>query len=302
MEQEYHIPVLLKEAVEGLNIKPDGVYVDLTFGGGGHSREILKHLGPNGRLVVFDQDADAYANRPDDERLLFVRHNFRYMSHFLRYLNIDKVDGILGDLGVSSHHFDAAERGFSFRFDAELDMRMSQNVDVNAADVVNTYPLEQLKRLFFQYGEIKKAGRLAAEIIKERAVKKFKTTTDLKVVAEKVGPKKDVSKFLAQVFQALRIEVNHEMDALKEVLMQSAEVIGEGGRLVIISYHSLEDRLVKNFIRSGDCDKVQPETDLFGHAKVPFEPTHRKIIVPGEEEIARNSRARSAKMRIAERL
>ena len=302
MEQDYHIPVLLKEAVEGLNIKPDGVFIDLTFGGGGHSREILKHLGPSGRLIVFDQDADAYANRPDDERLIFVRHNFRYMSQFLRFLGIDKVDGILGDLGVSSHHFDAAERGFSFRFDAELDMRMSQKVDVDAAEVVNTYSFEKLRQLFFQYGEIKKAGRLASEIVKAREIKKFKTTSDLKLVAEQVGPKKDISKFLAQVFQALRIEVNHEMDALKEVLMQSTEVIKEGGRLVIISYHSLEDRLVKNFVRSGDCNKAQAETDLFGHTNVPFEATHRKIIVPGEEEIARNGRARSAKMRIAERV
>ncbi|WP_430810389.1 MULTISPECIES: 16S rRNA (cytosine(1402)-N(4))-methyltransferase RsmH [unclassified Carboxylicivirga] len=302
MEQGYHIPVLLKESVDGLNIHPDGVYVDLTFGGGGHSREILSRLGAEGKLIVFDQDEDAYANRPEDERLIFVRHNFQYLSHFLRYLGINHVDGILGDLGVSSHHFDAAERGFSFRFEGKLDMRMGQGLKMTAADLVNTYPLDDLKRIFWQYGEIKSSYKLASEIIKQRSSKLFETTTDLKLLAEKIGPKKEQSKFLAQVFQALRIEVNKEMDVLKSVLMQSAAVIKPGGRLSVIAYHSLEDRLVKNFIRSGDCDKSQPDKDIYGRAELPFKAVNRKIIIPGEEEIERNNRARSAKLRIAERL
>ncbi|MCU4177113.1 16S rRNA (cytosine(1402)-N(4))-methyltransferase RsmH [Carboxylicivirga sp. N1Y90] len=301
MEQEYHVPVLLKESVDGLAIKPDGIYVDLTFGGGGHSREILSRLN-KGKLIVFDQDADAYNNRPDDERLIFVRHNFRYLTHFLRYLNIPKVDGILGDLGVSSHHFNDAERGFSFRFDAKLDMRMSQNLKTTAADIVNTYSEQDLKRLFWQYGEIKKSGKLSGAIVEYRQQTPFKTTTDLKLIAEKCGPKKEQSKFLAQVFQALRIEVNREMDVLKSMLMQSGEVIAKDGRLVIISYHSLEDRLVKNYIRSGDVDKTNAEQDLFGHTDVPFKAVNRKIIIPSDEEIAVNGRARSAKLRIAERL
>jgi len=302
MEQGYHIPVLLKESVDGLNIKPNGVYVDLTFGGGGHSKEILSRLDENGKLIVFDQDNDAYLNRPDDERLFFVRHNFQYLSHFLRYLGIDQVDGILGDLGVSSHHFDAAERGFSFRFEGKLDMRMGQGLTTTAADIVNTYAIEDMKRIFWQYGEIKSSFKLASEIAKERVNKPFETTTDLKLLAEKIGPKKEQSKFLAQVFQALRIEVNKEMDVLKSVLMQSAGAIKTGGRLSVISYHSLEDRLVKNFIRSGDCDKTQADKDLFGHSDVPFKAIHRKIIIPNEQEIANNNRARSAKLRIAERL
>jgi len=302
MEQGYHIPVLLKESVDGLNIKPNGVYVDLTFGGGGHSKEILSRLGENGKLIVFDQDNDAYLNRPDDERLFFIRHNFQYLSHFLRYLGIDQVDGILGDLGVSSHHFDEAERGFSFRFEGKLDMRMGQGLTTTAADIVNTYAIEDMKRIFWQYGEIKSSFKLASEIAKERVNKSFETTTDLKLLAEKIGPKKEQSKFLAQVFQALRIEVNKEMDVLKSVLMQSAGAIKIGGRLSVISYHSLEDRLVKNFIRSGDCDKTQADKDLFGHSDVPFKAIHRKIIIPNEQEIANNNRARSAKLRIAERL
>lgn len=302
MEQGYHIPVLLKESVDGLEIKPDGVYVDLTFGGGGHSKEILSRLGEKGKLVVFDQDADAYDNRPEDERLIFIRHNFQYLSHFLRYLNIDKVDGVLGDLGVSSHHFDDADRGFSFRFDGKLDMRMSHGLSETAADIVNTYAVADLKRVFWQYGEIKQAFKLSSEIVKSRSVKYFNTTTDLKVLAEKIGPKKEQSKFLAQVFQALRIEVNKEMDVLKSVLMQSSNVIKKGGRLSVISYHSLEDRLVKNFIRSGDCDKNQPEKDLYGHSHVPFKAVNRKVIIPDDAEIEVNNRARSAKLRIAERV
>jgi len=302
MEQGYHIPVLLKESVDGLNIKPDGVYVDLTFGGGGHSREILSRLNEHGKLIVFDQDNDAYLNRPNDERLFFVRHNFQYLTHFLRYLGIDQVDGILGDLGVSSHHFDAAERGFSFRFEGKLDMRMGQGLTMTAADIVNTYAIEDMKRIFWQYGEIKSSFKLASEIAKERVNKPFETTTDLKLLAEKIGPKKEQSKFLAQVFQALRIEVNKEMDVLKSVLMQSAGAIKKGGRLSVISYHSLEDRLVKNFVRSGDCDKNQADKDLFGHSDVPFKAVNRKITIPNDAEIEINNRARSAKLRIAERL
>lgn len=301
MEKEYHIPVLLKESVDGLAIRPNGVYVDLTFGGGGHSREILSRL-DSGKLIVFDQDADAYENRPDDERLFFVRHNFRYLSHFLRYLNVEKVDGILGDLGVSSHHFNEAERGFSFRFDAKLDMRMSQNLIRTAADIVNEYSELELKRLFWQYGEIKQSGKLSGAILNYRQQRKFKTTTDLKQVAEQCGPKKEQSKFLAQVFQALRIEVNQEMDVLKSMLNQSTDVIATGGRLVVISYHSLEDRLVKNFIRSGDCNKTQADQDIYGQTKEPFKAVNRKVIVPGDEEVEKNGRARSAKLRIAERV
>lgn len=301
MEQEYHVPVLLKESVDGLAVKPDGIYVDLTFGGGGHSREILKRL-DTGKLIVFDQDADAYANRPEDDRLVFVRHNFRYLTHFLRYLKVTHVDGILGDLGVSSHHFNDADRGFSFRFDANLDMRMSQKIKVTAADVVNGYSEQELKRLFWQYGEIKQSGKLSGAIVQRRQQEPFSTTADLKMIAEKCGPKKEQSKFLAQVFQALRIEVNQEMTVLKSVLMQSANVIKKGGRLVIISYHSLEDRLVKNFIRSGDCDKTNAEQDIYGQVDVPFKAVNRKIIIPSDNEIAVNGRARSAKMRIAERL
>ena len=301
MEQEYHIPVLLEESVDGLAIKPNGTYVDLTFGGGGHSREILSRL-DKGKLIVFDQDADAYLNRPDDDRLIFVRHNFRYLTHFLKYIGVDKVDGILGDLGVSSHHFNEAERGFSFRFDAQLDMRMSQQLRRTAADIVNQYSELDLKRLFWQYGEIKQSGKLAGQIVKHRQDNLFETTTDLKEVAEKCGPKKEQSKFLAQVFQALRIEVNQEMEVLKAVLHASTDAITVGGRLSVISYHSLEDRLVKNFIRSGSCDKTNAEQDIFGQTNVPFKAVNRKIIVPSDEEIERNGRARSAKLRIAERV
>jgi 16S rRNA (cytosine1402-N4)-methyltransferase len=284
MDQPYHIPALLEQTVEGLNIRPDGTYVDVTFGGGGHSRYILSKLGPNGRLVVFDQDPDAYDNRPDDERLIFVRHNFRYIGRFLKYYGIDKVDGILGDLGVSSHHFDSPERGFSFRFDGELDMRMNQVSTLKASDILNNYTFEKLAALFRNYGEIKQAGRVANEVTRAR-----------------LAPKKEQSKFLAQVFQALRIEVNGEMDVLHELLEQSTRLIGQGGRLVIISYHSLEDRLVKNFIKTGDCDQSEAEKDLYGHTHVPFFAVNRKVIVPDEAEIAANPRARSAKLRIAEK-
>ncbi len=302
MGEPYHIPVLLKESIEGLNIRSNGIYVDLTFGGGGHSREILKRLGSNGRLIVFDQDEDAYKNRPDDNRLTFVRHNFRYLTNFLRYLGIDKVDGILGDLGVSSHHFDVPERGFSFRYNGALDMRMSSGIKKDAAHILNHYDENDLKQIFYNYGEIKNSGRLVREIITHRHTKFFETTDDLKIIAEKAAPKKERSKYLAKVFQALRIEVNQEMSVLEDTLKQCPAVLKRGGRLVIISYHSLEDRLVKNFIKTGDCRKSQVETDIFGNADVPFRAINRKVIVPSEEETERNSRARSAKLRIAERI
>lgn len=301
MSEDYHIPVLLKETIEGLNIDPNGIYVDVTFGGGGHSREILKYL-DKGTLIVFDQDQDAYENRPKDDRLVFVRHNFRYLKNFLRFLGVEKVDGILADLGVSSHHFDTPERGFSFRFEGALDMRMSQGMTMTAADVINTYSEEALFKMFKFYGELKKLGGLVREILQARTVKKFQTIEDLKVVAEKYAPKREQSKYLAQVFQALRIEVNQEMDVLKEMLMQTKEVLAQEGRLVVISYHSLEDRLVKNFIKTGSCEKTQVEQDFFGNKKLDFKAVNRKLIVPGEEEIGVNNRARSAKLRIAEKL
>jgi 16S rRNA (cytosine1402-N4)-methyltransferase len=301
MEEIYHIPALLHPSVDGLAIQPDGTYVDLTFGGGGHSREILSRLGAKGRLIVFDQDPDAYANRPEDDRLIFVRHNFRYLTNFLRYLEIDKVDGILGDLGVSSHHFDSPERGFSFRFDGALDMRMNQVARMTAADILNQYSQEQLLKVFRTYGELQQAGRLVNEVLRFRDSASFETTSQLRDLSEKLAPRRDQAKFLAQVFQALRIEVNGEMDVLREMLEQTIKVIRPGGRLVVIAYHSLEDRMVKNFIKSGDCTETEAEKDIYGNVKVPFVAINRKVIVPDEEEIARNPRARSAKLRIAEK-
>lgn len=301
VEETYHVPVLLKETVDGLNINPSGVYVDVTFGGGGHSKEILRRLGENGKLIVFDQDEEAYQNRPDDARLVFVRHNFRYIAQFLRYLEIPFVDGILGDLGVSSHHFDAPERGFSFRFDAPLDMRMRRGIKGTAADIVNDYAEKDLLRVLQEYGEIQRAGKLVNAILKRREEGRIETTFDLRDVVISVVGQKEQNKILAQVFQALRIEVNGEMGALRDLLMHSAKVLRPGGRLSIISYHSLEDRMVKNLIRSGDVSKQNAEQDIYGHCAVPYEAVNRKVVVPSEEEIERNSRARSAKLRIAER-
>ncbi len=301
MGEQYHIPVLLKESVDGLEIQPEGVYVDLTFGGGGHSREILKRIG-DGKLIVFDQDEDAHENRPDDPRVIFVKHNFRYLTNFLRYLNIEEVDGILGDLGVSSHHFDVAERGFSFRFKGSLDMRMNSSAIKDAAAVLNNYEASDLKRIFSVYGEIKNAGRLVREITSQRLNNPFRYTDDLKGVAEKIAPKKDISKFLAKVFQALRIEVNQEMAVLEETLAQCPALLKKSGRLVIISYHSLEDRLVKNFIKTGGFKSSEVITDIYGNADVPLRAINRKVIVPSDDEIGRNNRARSAKLRVAERI
>lgn len=297
---EYHNPVLLKASVDGLNIKPDGVYVDVTFGGGGHSKEILSRLGPNGKLFAFDQDEDALANALDDERFVLINENFRFIKRFLRFYGVKSVDGILGDLGVSSHQFDVAERGFSTRFDAELDMRMSQKNDLNANRVVNEYDEENLKRVFLDYGELKNAPVLARTIVQAREERPITTTDDLKEVLAKFLPERIRNKILAQIYQAIRIEVNQEMDVLKEFLEQSLEILNKEGRLSVISYHSLEDRLVKRFMKNGMFEG-EPERDFFGNFSVPFK-TVGKLIIPDNEEIKLNNRARSAKLRIAEKI
>jgi len=297
---EYHNPVLLKECIEGLNINPAGIYVDVTFGGGGHSREILKHL-TTGKLFAFDQDEDAAKNKIADERFVLVKQNFKYLKNMLRMYQALPIDGLLADLGVSSHQFDIAERGFSIRFDeAKLDMRMDKSAKQTAADILNTATEEELKSIFKLYGEIDNTGSLARLIAHSRKDKKMETVGDLKLVIEKVVKKGRENKYYAQVFQALRIEVNKEMDALKELLTQSLEVLKPGGRLVVISYHSLEDRLVKNIMRSGKFEG-EVEKDFFGNQLTPFTQITRKPITPGEEEIIENSRARSAKLRIAEK-
>ena len=297
---EYHNPVLLKETVEGLNIKPDGVYVDITFGGGGHSREILSHLGPNGKLFAFDQDEDAWVNEIQDERFTLIKENFRYIKRFLRFHGIKKVDGILGDLGVSSHQFDVPERGFSTRFDAELDMRMSKKNELSAYRVVNEYDDKNLRRIFLEYGELKNAAALARAIIEARENERIVNTEDLKQVLSRFLPAHKANKILAQIYQAIRIEVNQEMEVLKEFLEQTLEVLDKGGRLSVISYHSLEDRLVKRFIKNGMFEG-EPERDMFGRFEVPFKAIG-KLIVPTDAEIKVNNRARSAKLRIAEKL
>jgi len=297
---EYHNPVLLKETVDGLNIKPDGVYVDVTFGGGGHSREIMKRLGPNGKLFAFDQDEDARANVIDDERFTLIPENFRFLKRYLRFYGVKEVDGILGDFGVSSHQFDVAERGFSTRFDAGLDMRMSKKNDLDAYKVVNEYDEKELKRVFFDYGELKNAGALAYTIVNARKDKPVANTGELKQVLAKFLPAHKSNKILAQIYQAIRIEVNQEMEVLKEFLEQTVEVLKPGGRLSVISYHSLEDRLVKRYVRNGMFEG-EPERDMFGRFEVPFK-IIEKLIVPTEEEIAVNNRARSAKLRVAEKL
>jgi 16S rRNA (cytosine1402-N4)-methyltransferase len=295
---EYHVPVMLKECIDGLNIDPDGVYVDVTFGGGGHSREILKHLGPKGRLIAFDQDADAQRNIIDDERFVFVDQNFRYLKNFCRLHGAIPVNGILADLGVSSHQFDEADRGFSIRFDAELDMRMNQLGELTAKDVVNNYPAADLHRIFGIYGEIQNAKSLAGTIATARLNASIVTIADLKNAISNRIPKGKENKYLAQVFQALRIEVNQELEALKDFLMQSAEVLGVGGRLVVMSYHSLEDRLVKNFIAKGKFSG-EVEKDLYGNDNKPLDAVSRGAITASAEEITNNNRARSAKLRIA---
>lgn len=298
----YHISVLLHESVDGLNIHPSGTYVDVTFGGGGHSREILRRLGDDGHLYSFDQDADAEGNIPEgDERFTFVRSNFRYLTNWMRYYGVDHIDGLIADLGVSSHHFDAEERGFSFRFDAPLDMRMNGRAGMTAADIVNRYDEERLANVLYLYGELKNSRKLAAAMVKARALKAVETIDDLLQIVKPFMPREREKKDLARVFQALRIEVNHEMDALHEMLEAALKVLRPGGRLVVLTYHSLEDRMVKNFVRSGRMDgKV--EQDFFGRKLTPWRAVNNKVIVPDEEEQRTNPRSRSAKLRIAEKL
>lgn len=298
---EYHVPVLLQESVDGLNIRPDGVYLDLTFGGGGHSAEILRRLGSGGKLLGFDQDEDAGRNVPEDGRFVFVNHNFRYMRNFIRYHGCGTVDGILADLGVSSHEFDEAERGFSFRFDAELDMRMNRRKGLTAREVLNGYEGERLAALFREYGEVEQAGRLADCVVRARGVKEIRTSEDFYRAMEPCVPRGKEKKYLAKVYQALRIEVNGELDALKEMLAQASEVLDVGGRLVVITYHSLEDRIVKNFLRTGNVEGKEERDEVYGGVRRVFEAVNRKVIVPGEAEVAANPRARSAKLRIAEK-
>lgn len=302
--ETYHVPVLREESIDGLDIKPDGIYVDVTFGGGGHSREILRRLGPDGHLYSFDQDEDAENNIVDDERFTFVRSNFRYIRNWMRYYGVEQIDGLLADLGVSSHHFDDESRGFSFRFDAPLDMRMNKRSATTAADLLNNYTEEQLADIFYIYGELKNARRIAAAIVKARNGKRIETTSDLMTTVEaefrhNAGKDRD-KKDMAKMFQALRIEVNHEMSALKEMLTGAKDLIKEGGRLSVITYHSLEDRIVKNMIKAGNAEgKVKQ--DFFGRVESPFRQVGNKVITPSEEEQQRNPRSRSAKLRVAER-
>jgi len=297
---EYHNPVLLRETVNGLNIKPNGVYVDVTFGGGGHSREILKHLGKEGKLIAFDQDLDALENSIDDPRFLLINENFRFLKRFLRFYGHKEVDGILGDFGVSSHQFDVAERGFSTRFEADLDMRMNQESGFSAFEVVNNYEESQLRNVFYQYGELRSAPGMARIIVEARKEGEIKTSEQLKKALGRFLPRHRENKILAQIYQAIRIEVNQELDALKEFLLQTVEVLKPEGRLSLISYHSLEDRLVKRFMKNG-LFEGQPEKDVFGRVEVPFKPIG-KFIIPSEKEIKENNRARSAKLRIAEKI
>ena len=300
MTMDYHNPVLLKETVDGLNIHPDGIYVDVTFGGGGHSREMMSRLGVNGKLVAFDQDVDALNNAIEDDRFVLINENFRFIKRFLRFHGIKQVDGILADLGVSSHQFDVAERGFSTRFDSELDMRMNQKGELSAYHVINKYEEQDIARVLFQYGELKNARGMANVIVLARKDKDIKNSEQLKQVLTKFLPAHKSNKILAQIYQAIRIEVNQEMDVLKEFLEQSLEILKPGGRLSVISYHSLEDRLVKRFFRNG-LFEGEPERDFFGNFEVPFK-IIQKLIVPTAAEISINNRARSAKLRVAEKI
>ena len=298
---DYHIPALLHESVDGLNIQPNGTYVDVTFGGGGHSKEILSRLGDGGRLYGFDQDKEAYRNVLDDKRFVFVRSNFRYLNNFLQYYEIEKVDGILADLGVSSHHFDDEERGFSFRFDSQLDMRMNRSAKQTAADVLNNYEEEQLSNLFYLYGELRMARKIASAIVFARQKKPIETVNEFLEIMDRFAYRDKEKKVLAQAFQALRIEVNQELDALSEMLQQSVEYLSVGGRLCVISYHSLEDRMVKNFFRSGNIEgKI--EKDFYGNPLSNLKIINRKVIVPSDDEQRLNHRSRSAKLRIAEKI
>ena len=300
MPMEYHSPVLLDESVGGLAIKKNGVYVDVTFGGGGHSRKILQHLGPEGKLFAFDQDKDALSNSVGDQRFTLINENFMFMKRFLRFHGITEVDGVLADFGVSSYQFDAPNRGFSIRFDAPLDMRMNQDDKLSAKTIINTYPEEELRRLFWEYGELRIAPALARTIVEARTERAIETTFELKNLLNKYLTKGKQNKILAQIYQAIRIEVNNELEVLKTFLMDSKEVLKQDGRLSVISYHSLEDRLVKRFIRNGMFEG-EPERDMFGNFSVPFKKVG-KLIVPNAEEIKENNRARSAKLRIAQKL
>ena len=302
MSNAYHIPVLLQPCIAGLNINPDGVYADLTFGGGGHSKEILKQLSAKGKLFSFDQDEDAKANVPNDTRLTFVPHNFRYISNYLKLYGITKVDGILGDLGVSSHQFDTGDRGFSIRFEADLDMRMNQKSELTAKKIINTYDVKKLTHVFREYGEVDNAYRLANLIFEARINKSIDTTAQFKEVIKPCTPKFEESRYLAKVYQAIRIEVNQEIEALKECLTQCVNLLETDGRLVMMSYHSLEDRLVKNVIKTGNVDGKEEKDIVFGKITKYFKAITIKPIVPDAEEIERNSRARSAKLRVAVKL
>lgn len=296
----YHVPALLTETIEGMNIRPDGVYVDVTFGGGGHSKAILQQLGVNGRLFGFDQDVDAVANIPDDSRFTFVRSNFRYLKNFLKYHGVEKIDGLLADLGVSSHHFDEAERGFSFRFDGELDMRMNVAARTTAADVLANYSEEQLADVFYLYGELHNARKIARTIVQKREKEPILRIAQFVEVLRPYFSREKEKKDMARVFQALRIEVNSEMKVLEEMLMQCVELLAPGGRIAVLTYHSLEDRLVKNFFRSGNFEG-KLEKDFFGNVIAPLRVVNNKVIVAGDDEIAMNPRARSAKLRIAQK-
>ncbi|MBU3855562.1 16S rRNA (cytosine(1402)-N(4))-methyltransferase RsmH [Bacteroides gallinaceum] len=300
-EPTYHIPVLLHESIQGMNLHPGGIYVDVTFGGGGHSKEILRNMGEGSRLFSFDQDADAEKNIINDGRFTFVRSNFRYLHNFLRYYGVPEVDAILADLGVSSHHFDDSERGFSFRFDGKLDMRMNKRAGMTASDIVNTYEEDRLADLFFLYGELKNSRKLAAALVKARAGKNIATINDFLEIVRPLFGKEREKKELAKAFQALRIEVNQEMEALKEMLYAATDALKPGGRLAVITYHSLEDRMVKNIMKTGNVEG-KAEQDFFGNRKTPFRLVNNKVITPSEEETGRNPRSRSAKLRIAEKL
>ena len=299
-EQTYHVPVLLNESIEGMNIQPEGIYVDVTFGGGGHSKEILRQGDDTIRLFSFDQDEDAEKNIVNDSRFTFVRSNFRYLYNFLRYHNVEGVDAILADLGVSSHHFDDSERGFSFRFDGKLDMRMNKRAGMTAADVVNNYDEERLADIFYLYGELKNSRKLASAIVKARNNRPIVTIGDFLEIVKPMFGREREKKELAKVFQALRIEVNQEMEALKEMLYAATEALKPGGRLVVITYHSLEDRMVKNIMKTGNIEG-KAEQDFFGNVQTPFRLVNNKVIVASDEEVARNPRSRSAKLRIAEK-
>lgn len=299
--ETYHVPVLLYESIDGLDIKPDGIYVDVTFGGGGHSKEILRRLGEKGHLYSFDQDPDAEKNIVDDNRFTFVRSNFRYLKNWMRYYDVDHIDGLLADLGVSSHHFDDETRGFSFRFDAPLDMRMNKRAGTTAAEILNNYDEEQLADIFYIYGELKNARKIASTIVKTRNEKKIETTGDLMNATERLFQREREKKEMAKMFQALRIEVNHEMDALKEMLNGAMDMLCEGGRLSVITYHSLEDRIVKNMMKAGNVEgKIKQ--DFFGRIEAPFRLVNNKVIVPSDEEQQQNPRSRSAKLRVAEKI